>query len=584
MPESDPSETASASPSPRPTQRVLLCGEGLSAGHPLVGSLSESAEVVRVDDAAAAAEVLSREEFDAVVTDRATFLADGRALAGDEADLVLNTIGEGVCVVGVDGRMTWSNRRMRGFSPEITEHTKRVCRQGLQIFRTQASVPDADPDGAGRRSKKFTFQERESYFEVICSPVLGESGTVDQVVAVVWDATSGKRLQSKIDAIDASGRELARIQNDAVATKTPAERLKLLQEKIIRYSKDLMHFDHFSIRLLDKRVNKLEVVIAEGLPPEALEIDLYAQPEGNGISGYVAATGRSYICHDTEKDPRYVLGLTHSKSSMTVPLMLFDEVVGVYNVESDMVGAFNEDDRQFAEIFGRYVALALNILDLLLVERFTTSTSITDNVVHEIDAPLSSIVSETQTLVEEYIGDDAMRERLNKILAGVTEIRGAIANVKAGPAAVIGCEQIEERQNDPLLEGKRVLIADDEPNIRKNIRDVLGRFGCVCTTATNGYEACSLLDQDPFDLVVSDIKMPYRNGYEIFAAAQRAREGMPVVLMTGFGYDPQHSIVRASQEGLSTVLFKPFKVEQFLEEVRRALKVAVASADAGSSD
>jgi len=261
--------------------------------------------------------------------------------------------------------------------------------------------------------------------------------------------------------------------------------------------------------------------------------------------------------------------------------MLFDEVVGVYNVESEQVGAFNEDDRQFAEIFGRYVALALNILDLLLVERFTTSTSITDNVVHELDAPLCSIVSETQTLVEEYIGDDAMRGRLNKILAGVSEIRGAIANVKAGPAAVIGCEEIEERQNDPVLEGKRVLIADDEPNIRKNIRDVLGRFGCVCTTATNGYEACSLLDQDPFDLVVSDIKMPYRNGYEIFAAAQRAKEGLPVVLMTGFGYDPQHSIVRASQEGLSTVLFKPFKVEQFLEEVRRALTTAAV---AGSSE
>jgi DNA-binding NtrC family response regulator len=42
--------------------------------------------------------------------------------------------------------------------------------------------------------------------------------------------------------------------------------------------------------------------------------------------------------------------------------------------------------------------------------------------------------------------------------------------------------------------------------------------------------------------------------------------------MTGFGYDPNHSIVRASQEGLSAVLFKPFKVEQLLNEVHRALQ------------
>jgi DNA-binding NtrC family response regulator len=41
--------------------------------------------------------------------------------------------------------------------------------------------------------------------------------------------------------------------------------------------------------------------------------------------------------------------------------------------------------------------------------------------------------------------------------------------------------------------------------------------------------------------------------------------------MTGFGYDPNHNIVRASQEGLAAVLFKPFKVDQMLQEVRKAL-------------
>jgi len=44
-----------------------------------------------------------------------------------------------------------------------------------------------------------------------------------------------------------------------------------------------------------------------------------------------------------------------------------------------------------------------------------------------------------------------------------------------------------------------------------------------------------------------------------------------VILITGFGYDPDHSIVRASREGLAGVLFKPFKVDQLLEQIRRAL-------------
>ncbi len=69
--------------------------------------------------------------------------------------------------------------------------------------------------------------------------------------------------------------------------------------------------------------------------------------------------------------------------------------------------------------------------------------------------------------------------------------------------------------------------------------------------------------------------MPDKTGYDVFAAARKKENPPPVILMTGFGYDPNHSIVRASQEGLQAVLFKPFKVEQLLTEVRKALSTPV---------
>ncbi|MEO0963537.1 MAG: response regulator [Planctomycetota bacterium] len=531
-----------------------------------------------VDDADKAVEALRREDYAAVLADAAAFPRLPRGLAADKAAMALNTIGEGVIIVEADGRGTWTNPRMRSFAPEVVEHVKRVGVQALQVFAT-GSGPITDMSQT--RSKKFTFQVSERYFEMICSPVVDGNGLIKQIVAVVWDATSGKRLQSKIDAIDASGRELARITSDSVSDLNPKERLKLLQDKIIRYSKDLMHFDHFAIRLLNKKTKRLDVVISEGLPLEALEIDLYGEPEGNGISGYVAATGRSYLCHDCEKDPRYVLGLRHCKSSLTVPLMLYDEVVGVYNVESETVGAFNEDDRQFAEIFGRYVGLALNILDLLVVERYTTSGKITSSVVEEMDQPLGEIVTEAQTLLEEYIGDDNMRGKLQHIIDKVEQVRSSVKDVAAGPNAVLGAGKAGQGDEAEAsgLKGMRVLIADDEPNIRQTLAKVLGALGCVVEVCKDGYEACAELERADYDLVISDIKMPYRNGYEIFAAAQRCQEGTPVLLMTGFGYDPHHSIVRASQEGLSAVLFKPFKVEQLLEEVRKALGLDATAAE-----
>ncbi len=530
----------------------------------------------RMDQAMAA---LRKDSYHAIFADVGDFLPLERGLVGQKASMVLNTIGEGVCIVDSDGVCSWSNKQMRTFSPQVFQKVKQICNQARTLFAKLAdsgadnrSVNRPDKkDPTKQRSRKFTLEAGKRYYEIMASPVIDQAGRVSQIVAVVWDATSGRRLQQKIDAIDSAGRELTQLESESIAKLGPSQRLQLIKDKIIRYSKDLMHFDHFNIRVLDKRTGKLELVIAEGLPSEATEIDLYAQPEGNGISGYVAATGRSYICHDTEKDPRYVLGIDHCKSSLTVPLRLNDRIVGISNIESDTVGTFNEDDRQFAEIFGRYIALALNTLDLLVVERYTTTGRLADNVVQEMAQPLNDIVTEAQTLMEEYIGDDMMRERLNRITQYVQSIRGTVQDVAAGPNTVIGSSRIGGAVDDPLLAGKRVLIADDEPNIRKTIQDILNKHGCSCSVVKDGYEAISLIEQQPFDLIISDIKMPHRNGYEIFAAARRDSDALPVILMTGFGYDPNHSIVRASQEGLSSVLFKPFKVEQLLEELRKAL-------------
>jgi DNA-binding NtrC family response regulator len=119
-------------------------------------------------------------------------------------------------------------------------------------------------------------------------------------------------------------------------------------------------------------------------------------------------------------------------------------------------------------------------------------------------------------------------------------------------------------------------VADDEQNIRETIQNVLRKFQVEVTTAAGGAEAIALVEQHDYDLIVSDIRLPDKSGYDIFAAARHKSATLPVILMTGFGYDPNHSVVRASQEGLQAVLFKPFKVDQLLAEIRKALKAAAA--------
>ncbi|QOV89613.1 response regulator [Humisphaera borealis] len=553
---------------------LVLSGQGRYG--PAVDALKATCEVVEAASIDLAIDALRSDQFSAIFSDSADFLPLERALVSQQANLVLNTIGEGVCIVDAEGRCNWMNKKMQAWPARVHEKIRRSCQGSFELFSKQVSPANPETPPAFNRSKRYALNiEDQQFMEMVCSPVINPAGQVVQVVAVVWDATGTRRLQQKVDAIDKAGRELVRIESDLMSKLNVGQRLKLLEEKIISYTKELMHFDHFVVRLLDRRSNRLEPVISVGIPTDALNVELYAEMEGNGISGYVASTGRSYICPDTERDPRYINGLDLAKSSLTVPLTLHDKIIGVFNIESRQRAAFNEDDRQFSEIFARYVAIALNILDLLIVERVSTSHKVADVVCSEVAGPLNDIASDTAALLDVYIGNDELRTRLKAIMENVETIRSSLNQAAQGPnTSVLGAADVVGTE-DPLFTGARILVADDEPNIRTTIQNILHKYRAEVTLASNGGEACQILEEKEFDVVLSDIRMPDKNGYEVFACARSKSLTVPVILMTGFGYDPAHSIVRASQEGLQAVLFKPFKVDQLLGELRKALATRV---------
>jgi two-component system, sensor histidine kinase SagS len=264
------------------------------------------------------------------------------------------------------------------------------------------------------------------------------------------------------------------------------------------------------------------------------------------------------------------MGLEQAKSSLTVPLRLHDKVIGIFNIESRHLAAFNEDDRQIAEIFGRYVAIALNILDLMVGERVITSHKVADEFCSEVAGPLNDINSDIKLLIDEEMSPEERRAKLQQVMENVCCIQDRLHHAAAPNTTILGAGDVKGEE-DPVISGARILVADDEPNIRITISDVLRKYHAVVTIAANGSEAIALLETNDFDLVVSDIKMPDKSGYDVFATARKHSQTVPVMLMTGFGYDPNHSIVRASQEGLQAVLFKPFKVDLLLTEIRKAL-------------
>lgn len=119
--------------------------------------------------------------------------------------------------------------------------------------------------------------------------------------------------------------------------------------------------------------------------------------------------------------------------------------------------------------------------------------------------------------------------------------------------------------------GGRILVADDREYIREFLKDFLVLEGFEVDTASDGKEALKKVKKSRYDLVLSDIKMPHKNGYEVFAGVRERSPSTKVILMTAYGYDPSHSIVKASGEGLTAVLYKPFQMTRVRDVIVKAL-------------
>lgn len=553
--------------------KVLVLGGNHDYRADWLEQLKQNFDVTVVSSVDEAQKLLSQRDFDAVFSQTSDFLPLERAVVSEQAVAILNTIGEGVCLVGMDGTVLWNNNKMEGFCEAVREGISKISYEAYLYFDTKIKAGIGE-NQLRHRKRSYIDPDTERYFEMIITPMCDESGRLAQVATVVWDATASRKLQQRIDAIDKAGRELVRLDAESFRGKTVEQRINLVQDKIVRYANDLLHFDHFLVRIINRKTNLLEVLFGVGIPQEAQDIELFANSQENGITGYVVSTGRSYICNNPESDPRYVEGLPGVQSTLTVPLRIYDSVIGALNVESAKKGAFTEEDRQVAEIFGRYIAMAMNILDLLVVERFETAGQAVDSFSREVAEPLSNIITSSCQLMEDYIGHDDMRHRLQGIIDNVVKIKSAMKEAQSGPKGILSSAAGRSTmQIDPELSGKQVLIVDDETFIRQTISEVVCKFGMVADTAADGKKALALIGQRKYDLLISDIKLPFATGYDVFAAARQRDDSIPVILMTGFGYDPNHSIVRANREGLSAVLYKPFKIDQLMNEVRQALNI-----------
>jgi CheY-like chemotaxis protein len=247
-------------------------------------------------------------------------------------------------------------------------------------------------------------------------------------------------------------------------------------------------------------------------------------------------------------------------------MMVGDQVIGTFNVESPHVNGFGEHDLQFCEIFSRELAQALHTLELLSAEKRTTATQSVEAISREVALPVDEILAATTAVLDRWIGiEPEMADRLRQILASARSIKHCILQVGENLAPQTS-RSSPNIKTYPKLKDLRVLVADNDERVRRSAHSILGgRFGCIVETARDGREALTMVRLGSYDAILTDIRLPDMTGYEVFCQVRVAQPRARVILMTSFGYDPTHSIVKCRQEGLRHILYKPFRVDQLLD-------------------
>jgi len=113
----------------------------------------------------------------------------------------------------------------------------------------------------------------------------------------------------------------------------------------------------------------------------------------------------------------------------------------------------------------------------------------------------------------------------------------------------------------------RILIIEDDEEMRSLLNDFFVEEGFETDSISNGYDALGILIKKPFDLIMTDIRMPGLTGLDILPRIKKLQPGVPIIVITAFGSEEVHR--RAYERGATVYLEKPIHFEKLRELIHQ---------------
>ncbi len=504
-----------------------------------------------------------------------------------------NQFPDAVAILDSNCSLIWCNRQFFNWFPKATESSQPI----LEILNcSKFTVPNNENQTVADPFNTF-WQNPQNlnlnmhlpngrFLEITLSPweCPGDAGTFLKLL--IHEATERYKLLRKLENI----HRLCDIFNMSNNAQNPSqeELQDMLFEGISYLAENDLHYEFMEFRLFNRSTNTLNLCVHRGIGEDAVNRQIKPDKKGNGIIGYVAVTRKSYLCPDVSSDPRYLPGGQTARSSLTLPVIFNDELLGVLNIESSKENAFNENDRLYSEIFVHEIANAINILrifDNAKQDHFLNNlTKIHDT----ISGGVNQIVIHSSTINNNCPpNQEKIKFSLYKMLQEVENIRKA--SYQLGKILPITSNDIrisdEFREEwKKIFAGQKLLLVHNDKKLFRQGQEIFNQFQCELDFAQTGAEALSLLklakSQNMEYLAIlgpvrlSDYK--HTTQFYIDLAEIYGRRHPPfVILQEIMTYDPSHVITtirtRYPKFGISCT---PFCIEPLFKVIKQVIENA----------
>jgi len=325
-------------------------------------------------------------------------------------------------------------------------------------------------------------------------------------------------------------------------------------ELILQYATDFHPESLGNLRRIKSRIGIFQRLLSEGSPANGGGEERDFQIENDVF--------------EHEKELASWVKMDGLESMIAVPLFAKGDMWGILLIfsqerhkfkkqDGEVLNLWGEEVGKLQEFFSSYLqtrlddnlAQILGEIQLLKFSLRNKKTIPASEILKELEHLENAILEKSQKLdhfQEEWIFEEKLEELAQEIFSEeVITIEG---------------ERI------PRLEKRKVLIVDDQPIITDLLVDILKRMGYNSEVALGGRDGLKIFDKDGFDLVITDLGMPDISGWEVSRSVKKQNPSVPVILITGWGVDPDPHKIKDS--GIDFVLNKPFQLDQFEKIIR----------------